>query len=427
MKAETLQKILPVSALGISIVIHFCIFMFVSGFVLIEACNPPQAFLAESLQPANTVSDLPPEPQPDSDPTPTPANQEPVAQDMTPPVPLTTPNVDIITSTTPVSTPDFSIPLAPAETALTNTQEQTQQPAKQKDNPNAITKRAMATLFGNTGVAKSGALVGFLYDLKQTRERKPTPIVGTKSAMDGNTPYRDVIRKFIANGWNENTLKEQYFRCRRPLSIYQFFVPVSKSKLAPEAFKVESDMEPSHWLAVYHGTITPPASGKYRLAGSGDSVLIVKLGNELLLDASNITPVIPGYKKQSGQLCGTVLHFTNYVYLSKDKSYPVQVIMGQESGQTFNSCLVVQNEKGQYKPSPRNKSPILPVLQFGPTEIPKYLAQDSLSGQEDNAESSAGKRVTGVFERLGRAPHVADDGLVFTASENDVTLDPGGK
>ena len=403
MKSETLQKVLPASALGISIIIHLCIFMAISGFVLIEAYNPPQAFVADAIQPSNTVSDLPPEPQPEqqAEPTPSTPNQDPTPQDLTPPVTVTSTNVDIIASTAPSTTPTFTVAAAPAGAVFSTTPGQ-QQEAKPKDNnPANLTKRSMATLFGNTGVS-SGALVGYLYDLKQTRSKAPSPLANDKYNVNGQTGYRDAIRKFMQGGWDEGALKEQYYRCRKPMSIFQFFIPSCRADLAPAAFKVENEMKPARWIAVYHGTVTPPSSGRYRLAGLADDILIVKLGSELVFDGSLNKPVIEGYKGKSESIGGRGLAVSEYVHLSKDKSYPIQVILGEEPGGIFYAWLLVQKEGSNYKTSANNKGPVLPVLQFAPAELPKY---------------------TPIDKGTGDAPHVTDEGVVFGAGDNDKSQD----
>ena len=114
MQAEKLQKILPASAFLLSILFHLAILFLVGGFVLIEATHPPQAFVADNVQPSESVMDLPPEIQPDeTEVMPSPANQEPNPQDLAP-NPVSSPNMDIISSIAPSNSPSFSVAPPPS-------------------------------------------------------------------------------------------------------------------------------------------------------------------------------------------------------------------------------------------------------------------------------------------------------------------------
>ena len=119
------------------------------------------------------------------------------------------------------------------------------------------------SLFGLRGAGKG--LRGSFYDLKQTPDRQPTSINNLEK-------YVHELDLFLSGGWHESFLAK-YFRA--PVSLYanQIFVPRILSVEAPKAFGVQDEVQPSFWMALYKGQVSPPESGTYHFVGGGDNIL----------------------------------------------------------------------------------------------------------------------------------------------------------
>ena len=277
MKAETLRKILPVGAFGISILIHLCIFLFVSGFVLIEAYNPPKSFQAENLQAAGTVTDLPPEIQPEQNEImPNPVNQEPVVQDITPPVTITTPNIDVIVSTAPSSNTDFTMAAAPQGSVYSATAtQQDQDDKKTKNDPAELTKRAMATLFGSSEPT-ANTLVGHFYDVSRFRNGK---LVGLGLAG----LCLETVQKFVKEHGKASVLKD-YWVSKNLLYAKYIMIPGGLTAVAFESFGEKPVADKTGYLVHYTGSIALPAATTFRFNVIGNDYLIVMIdGNSVAI------------------------------------------------------------------------------------------------------------------------------------------------
>ncbi len=120
MKAQTLQKILPASALLISILIHLGIFVAISGIIVIVAYTPPQAFESDEIQPSSAPTEQPPEavPEQQTDPMATTPDTPP---DPTPQTQVANVNTDVITTTN--TSQEFRIAPPPVGAIATNNPE----------------------------------------------------------------------------------------------------------------------------------------------------------------------------------------------------------------------------------------------------------------------------------------------------------------
>ncbi|MFZ4777343.1 MAG: hypothetical protein ACOYM3_18400 [Terrimicrobiaceae bacterium] len=113
------------------------------------------------------------------------------------------------------------------------------------------------SVFGSRQVSES-ALIGILYDLKQSQEKEPIH-------MDTET-YGEIVDEFLSKGWDESVLN-RYFRAARPLYTTQIFIPLINADAAPRAFGVEKIVKPSFWLIHYKGQVVAPCDGTWRFWG----------------------------------------------------------------------------------------------------------------------------------------------------------------
>lgn len=122
---------------------------------------------------------------------------------------------------------------------------------------------------GGTGLA------GAFYDLKQTKERKPTNVDKFK--------YTSTVFEFVRSGFQAGILKRYY---QAPATLYapMIMMPEISANEGPKGFGVEKDVQPSLWVALYEGHVIPPESGKYYFVGAGDDLLFVRVNGKLVLD-----------------------------------------------------------------------------------------------------------------------------------------------
>ncbi|WP_367873822.1 hypothetical protein [Luteolibacter sp. Populi] len=137
---------------------------------------------------------------------------------------------------------------------------------------------AMGTGLGNPfGMIgeNENALEGSFYDLKQTSRKKDSEMTNEK--------IRDVIYEFCSRGWKESIL-DDYYKASTKLYQTKVYIPIMSADGAPAAFNCEKEVQPSRWIVVYRGVVTPPRSGKYRFVGAGDDVLVVRFNGKHVFD-----------------------------------------------------------------------------------------------------------------------------------------------
>lgn len=137
------------------------------------------------------------------------------------------------------------------------------------------------SLFGSAQ-RSAGALIGILYDFKQTQKREPVP-------MDRHI-FERVVAQFIDGGWDEGLLNA-YYRVPRALYATELLIPTIDADTAPRAFGVEKTVQPRTWLVHYKGQVAAPTDGTYRFLGDADDFVAVAVNGETVLVAD-----IPGTK-----------------------------------------------------------------------------------------------------------------------------------
>jgi hypothetical protein len=242
------------------------------------------------------------------------------------------------------------------------------------------------------------ALVGTFYDLKQTRDRKPTDLTDTQ--------VREEIRDIVKKGLREQDLKK-YYQASRTLYQTKFLIPTMRADIAPAAFECQNEVEPKRWVIVYRGAVQAPKSGKFRFVGAGDDVLVVRFDNRPVFDFGYTVVGIMGHPRgAAGGLKGSDLEkavrkntpmsfpFETYKYektpsyngalgglaigptfeVKAGASYPIEILIAEIPGGYFSSALLIE-EVGERYPKLENGSPLLPLFQLdGMT--PEVKSQD---------------------------------------------------
>lgn len=234
------------------------------------------------------------------------------------------------------------------------------------------------------------ALVGTFYDLKQTSDRKPTGL--------SNEQVKEVIRDFTSRGWKERSLA-RYYRAPQTLRQNRIYIPKMSADAAPAAFGCEKEVQPSRWMVVYRGVVSPPSTGRYRFVGAGDDVLVVRFDNRHVFDygyTSGTTGVqlsgsLPALRGESNdrdlakrlrgfpmKLPLTLLQYDTTRNWNGDigglavgpefeavagRSYPIEILISEIPGGLFCASLLVE-ELGGDKRRTSAGLPILPLFRL---------------------------------------------------------------
>ena len=220
--------------------------------------------------------------------------------------------------------------------------------------------RNFVSLFGMKGGpnANAGGLIGTLYDLKQTADRKPT---SAAPANTGIAPYRTSVREFLESGWSAGRL-QRFFKSPDKLVSGQLFITGRSADDAPKAFEVEKLMKPSRWVVHYRCYVEMPSSLPFRFVGSGDDFLIVRWNRKIALDDGYETYLAGGgnykdfgvkvtqeYKvdRRPGSL--SRLKAGPWIQVTKGTKVPVEVLIGETPGGVFDCYLAIEVAKSSTK------------------------------------------------------------------------------
>jgi len=219
-------------------------------------------------------------------------------------------------------------------------------------------KVKLGSYFGGKNMG-SRVMTGYLYDFKQDSNRN---VQSYNKGIYGN------LSRVFTDSWRISEIK-QFYRSAEPLQLTQVMIPMMGADAAPAAFGVADEVQPRGWMAHYEGNITPPETGKFRLWGKADDVLIVRINEEIVLDAS----LTDGYSNADMSKVRTGeggLYSGKWMELREGESYPIELVIGEVPGGGFNAYLLVEQEGQNYDRHP-NGYPILPVFQMIPTELPE--------------------------------------------------------
>ncbi|HEX8309801.1 MAG TPA: hypothetical protein VF614_00695 [Chthoniobacteraceae bacterium] len=224
--------------------------------------------------------------------------------------------------------------------------------------------------FGFRGKKGSGveALTGYLYDLKQSADNKPT----------GMTPgkYGEIVKEFINKGWSEQVFAS-YFKAPKPLYTTQFFIPDMAAEEGPKAFDLDrgpNKVEPKMWVIHYKGRATAPATGKFRFVGFADDILEVRFGGDVVLsagcngvgnaprDEKYVYKYLEGGRQDFYQGFGSIKGKT--ISVEVGKQYEMEVLLGEQPGGFFCAHLLIEQEGATYEKDKETGHPVLPIFQL---------------------------------------------------------------
>ncbi len=221
------------------------------------------------------------------------------------------------------------------------------------------------SVFGQAQQSEA-ALIGIMYDLKQTPTHQPTPInPGT---------YFTVLDEFLRDHWDEAVL-ERYYRFSRPLYSTQIFIPNMDANDAPKAFGAEKVIKPSLWVIHYKAQVSAPAPGTYRFWGSSDDALAVAVNGKTELVAwlrqhTNNN----GWKQvdpDGAQAADDFLRPGDWFTIADGDIIDLDVIIGENPGGQFNAFLLVEQKGATYQKDAQGHS-IFPIFQVAAYDTPAH-------------------------------------------------------
>ncbi len=222
-------------------------------------------------------------------------------------------------------------------------------------------------LFGFREKQGGGALMGYLYDFKQSREHQPT-------GMDIGK-YSEELTKFCQEGWNEGLISK-YFKSPKPLYLTQVFIPDMIADEAPKAFDVDKGphkVEPKMWVAIYKGKVISPITGKFHFVGFADDILEVRFaGKHVFSGGCHLMggPASEGKyvydfldAQRQGWYAGMGDRVSPPISVSQGQEYDIEIMIGEEPGGYFCAHLLWEQEGVNYEKDHKSGSPKLPIFQ----------------------------------------------------------------
>jgi hypothetical protein len=340
-----------------AVLVHIIVFLLVATLVIWRAPVPPPdaTFKGVKIQPAT-----PPPPEASSSGG---AAQNPQLE----PAPVVVPEVTPPSVHTVSFNSSFTVNSVKLDESLSHVTALPPEGTGLTQGANNTGNGAGSGFGSSTGT--SDELVGYLYDLKQTADGKPT----------GMTPdnYHQILTRFVRASWDESILAP-YYKSSKPLYTSHILVPNMDSSEGPKAFGLDKEVQPKMWIIWYKGKVAAPATGDYRFAGFCDDILLVRIGGKTILDgsinpvATNMDVVTPWPNKWAP----TIPEVPNYgqlregsvVSVSQGDPVDIDVIIGEEPGGQFNASLFVLKTDKTY-PTTTAGVPLLPLFQLGGEDI----------------------------------------------------------
>jgi hypothetical protein len=223
------------------------------------------------------------------------------------------------------------------------------------------------------GLPDGTGLKGYLFDFKQTSDRKPTGMTEDQ--------YIAFLSKYVAQGWDDSMM-QPYYRTKAPLYADGLAISTRASEEAPKAFGVENEVQPGLWAVHYHVRVQAPQAGEYRLAGFADNVMVVKVRGETVLDAGwdsltdktilrRLLPyALPSYV--AAQFSGHDPHIKIGPPFRVDVADTVDMdLLIGDCGGVCSFFLMIQAVGGNYEAAP-DGTPKLPFFQLDSKPAPVF-------------------------------------------------------
>jgi hypothetical protein len=209
-----------------------------------------------------------------------------------------------------------------------------------------------------------GSLIGRLYDLKQTPQRKPT-------GMDLPS-YGKVVDEYLSKRWDTAVLN-RYYTGKEPIFTTQIFIPLLKASEGPKAFGQEKEVAPELWLIHYKGKVSAPTSGTWRFWGYGGEVCAVAIDRKTVLVSNHPLVLTPRTNWESPEPPGRVggsgrLVAGDWIDLRVGQFVDIDILIGERGGFTFDCFLLIEKRGESY--GTKDGLPLFPIFQLAPYDTP---------------------------------------------------------
>ena len=228
---------------------------------------------------------------------------------------------------------------------------------------------------------KGETLQGVFYDLKLTKELKPS-----------GSSFRDVMLSFANGGWKkeyddngEVHYPELDGFYASPTRLWNTFFLIDKkieAKNAPADFKCGKEVEQSEWVCIYSGSVKAPFSGKFRFLGFCDDALIVRFNKKIVLDHGWSTYTesdkycVGTYPTKCSDSTGLGQGLT--IEVVKGRVYPVEIMFSEIPGGHFTLGVYFERLDKNGKPFLNNpkRFPLFRTTTDLPEKQPTRLFPD---------------------------------------------------
>ncbi len=132
-----------------------------------------------------------------------------------------------------------------------------------------------------------GMLQGVFYDLKQTKDKRPTEVASVTNRI------LPILKDFAKSSWARQynndgsvhyTAFDKYYCSSTRLWNSCIYICSIDAERAPEAFQCQNEVKGRGWVCIYSGNVVAPFTGKFRFIGTGDDILMVRFNKEIVLD-----------------------------------------------------------------------------------------------------------------------------------------------
>lgn len=197
------------------------------------------------------------------------------------------------------------------------------------------------SIFGSSK-RTGGALIGILYDFKQTQKREKIPV--------DRAFFEKSIAQFVDSGYDEGLLNK-YYRVPRALYTTQLHINTMDANGAPKAFGVDQTVEPKKWMVHYKGQISAPEDGAYRFLGNADDFLVVAINGKTCLVAEMPgTPMGVKWVAKEAPPSRAYQAAGDWVNFRAGEPVDIDIVTGESPGGQFRCILDIQKKGGNPTP-----------------------------------------------------------------------------
>ncbi|MFA6288461.1 MAG: hypothetical protein WC661_13845 [Opitutaceae bacterium] len=225
-------------------------------------------------------------------------------------------------------------------------------------------KGPLMPIFGFKEPVKSGSLIGTLFLIPSDQYKtNDAEIEAAKS----------FFKKLSSGGWSESTLGSLK---KSPSLLYntQIVIPSIVAKEAPKAFGVPPQESLVRFLIRYRAKVTAPRGGRWRFVGYGDDIMVVRINNQVVLEASAPwskldKPGLTGWKPlkiYAYDKSDTGKYFVGSWFQPGTSAVDMEVYMSEEprAGDT-SAVLLIEEEGAKYEKTSAGL-PVLPIWTLAP-------------------------------------------------------------